>query len=125
MKGAVLRVFIFLWFLLAGFGLCRPVAADDSRPLCVEIAEVGPGGHFFGAQHTLERYETAFYEPLVSDWRNFEAWAEDGGLTATQRAHGIWKGLLDDYEPPEIDVGVIEELNAFVDKRKELIGTTG
>ena len=103
----------------------RPIEVDEGTLAFEAIAEVGPGGHFFGAQHTLERYETAFYEPLVSDWRNFEAWAEDGGLTATQRANGIWKGLLDDYEPPEIDVGVIEELKAFVDKRKEQIGTAG
>ena len=103
--------------------LC-PIEVDEETLAFEAIAEVGPGGHFFGAQHTLERYETAFYEPLVSDWRNFEAWAEDGGLTATQRANGIWKGLLDDYEPPEIDVGVIEALKAFVDKRKEQIGTT-
>ena len=25
------------------------------------IADVGPGGHFFGTQHTIDRYETAFY----------------------------------------------------------------
>ena len=51
------------------------------------IAEVGPGGHFFGTAHTLERYETAFYRPLVSDWRNFETWQEDGARTATERAN--------------------------------------
>jgi hypothetical protein len=47
------------------------------------IAEVGPGGHFFGCQHTQERYTTAFYQPFLSDWRNFEAWGRrrrlDGG----------------------------------------------
>ena len=46
-------------------------------------AEVEAGGHFFGATHTLARYETTFYQPLVSDWHNFETWSEDGALTAT------------------------------------------
>ncbi|MCZ6604356.1 MAG: trimethylamine methyltransferase family protein, partial [Alphaproteobacteria bacterium] len=104
--------------------LC-PIEVNEETLAFEAIAEVGPGGHFFGSPHTLERYETAFYQPLVSDWRNFEAWEEDGALTATQRANRIWKGMLDDYEPPKISEGVIEELNAFVDIRKEQIGTTG
>ena len=48
----------------------------------------GPGGHFFGTAHTLERYETAFYRPILSDWRNFETWQADGARTATERANG-------------------------------------
>ena len=52
------------------------------------IREVGPGGHYFGARHTLERYEHAFYAPLLSDWRNFESWRDDGSKTATERANG-------------------------------------
>ena len=88
------------------------------------IEEVGPGGHFFAAADTLERYETAFYTPLVSDWRNFEAWEEDGAKTATQRANGIWKQLLADYEKPPIDAAIEEELQAYMAKRKEEISRT-
>ncbi len=29
-------------------------------------------------QHTQDRYKTAFYSPIISDWRNFETWAEAG-----------------------------------------------
>ncbi len=82
------------------------------------IAEVGPGGHFFGTKHTLERYETAFYSPILSDWRNFETWRDDGAKTATERANSIWKQLLNDYEKPAIDPAVEEELEAYVAKRK-------
>ena len=92
--------------------------SDDTLGLDA-MAEVGPGGHFFGAAHTLERYETAFYQPIVSDWRNFETWEESGSLTATQRANGIWKQLLAAFEPPPIDADVAEELDAFVARRKE------
>ncbi|MEQ9448678.1 MAG: trimethylamine methyltransferase family protein, partial [Rhodospirillaceae bacterium] len=49
----------------------EPIATDDASLAVEAIAEVGPGGHFFGVSHTLERYETAFYEPLLSDWRNY------------------------------------------------------
>ncbi len=81
------------------------------------IAEVAPGGHFFATQQTLARYTSAFYEPLVSDWRNFGQWSEDGSRTAVQRANGIWKQTLRDFEPPSMDPGVKEELHAFIDRR--------
>ena len=82
------------------------------------MAEAGPGGHFFGTAHTLARYETAFYNPILSDWRNFETWQEDGAKTATERANAIWKQLLRDYEKPPIDSSIEDELIAYVERRK-------
>ena len=82
------------------------------------VKEVGPGGHFFGAAHTLERYETAFYAPILSDWRNFESWAEAGSRTVTERAHALYKELLGSYEKPPLDAAIGEELDAFVERRR-------
>ena len=81
------------------------------------IAEVGPANHFFAAQQTLERYETEHYNPMLSDWRNFESWRDAGSETATQRANKIWKQLLEEYEEPKLKPEVEEELSVFVDKR--------
>ena len=81
------------------------------------IASVDPGGHFFGCEHTMARYQTAFYEPLVSDWSNFGQWTENGSLTATRRANGIWKKILAEFEPPPLDAARLEELQAFIDRR--------
>ncbi|KAB2955457.1 MAG: trimethylamine methyltransferase family protein [Rhizobiaceae bacterium] len=81
------------------------------------IREVGPGGHFFGTPHTQSRYKTAFYSPILSDWRNFETWAEAGSPTAIERANRIWKERLASYERPSMDPAIREELDAFVDKR--------
>jgi trimethylamine--corrinoid protein Co-methyltransferase len=85
------------------------------------IAEVGPGGHFFGSPHTLARYETAFHRPMVAEGRSFEAWAEDGARTATERANAVWKRLLATYEPPPLDPARAEELDAFIARRKREI----
>ena len=82
------------------------------------VREVGPGGHFFGAAHTMARYETAFYAPLLSDWRNFETWEESGALDATIRANRICKQILADFEPPPLEDALREELEAFVARRK-------
>ncbi|MFN8630002.1 MAG: trimethylamine methyltransferase family protein [Chloroflexota bacterium] len=98
--------------------VCQPIAVDEDTLGLAAIAEVGPGGHFFGTAHTLARFETAFYRPMLSDWRNFETWSEDGAQTATQRANRIWKQLAAEYEPPPLDPARAEALDAFIDRRK-------
>ena len=94
---------------------------DTSEPALAldAIADVQPGGHYFGTQHTIDRFENAFYSPMLSDWRNFETWQEAGSVDATQRAHKIWKQLLSEYEQPAMDPAVAEELEAYVAKRME------
>jgi trimethylamine--corrinoid protein Co-methyltransferase len=82
------------------------------------IKEVGPGGHFFGAAHTLARYENAFYAPLVSDWRNNQQWLAAGKPEAWQKANALYKLALEDYREPAIDPAIREELDAFVERRK-------
>jgi len=90
----------------------------DAASLALEaIRDVGPGGHYFSTAHTMERYERAFYAPLLSDWRNFETWLEDGGVDATRRSNRIWKQILADYQPPPLDPAVDEALQAYVDRR--------
>jgi trimethylamine--corrinoid protein Co-methyltransferase len=103
----------------------QPLEVSEASLGLDAIAEAGPGGHFFGTAHTLERYETAFYSPLVSDWRNFETWAADGSRTATERANTIWKRLLADAVVPALDSSIAEELDAFVDRRKREIASAG
>jgi trimethylamine--corrinoid protein Co-methyltransferase len=82
------------------------------------IREVGPGGHFFGAQHTLARYERAFYAPIISDWRNFQQWEAAGSPDAMIKANLVWKQALADYREPPLDPSVREELDAFVERRR-------
>ena len=96
----------------------QPIEVSEASLAVETIAQVGAGGHFFAAPHTLERYETAFYTPLLSDWRTFETWQEDGARTATERANRIWKRLLAESEPPPLEDGVREALDAFVARRK-------
>ena len=95
----------------------KPMVVDEASLGLDAIREVGPGGHFFAAQHTLERYDRAFYPPVLSDWRNFETWEEDGARTATERAHNLYKQVLHQFEAPAMDPGINEELNAFATRR--------
>jgi trimethylamine--corrinoid protein Co-methyltransferase len=95
----------------------QPLETTEDALGVEAIREVGPGGHFFGAQHTLARYTNAFYSPIISDWRNNQQWLAAGKPEAWQRANAVWKQALADYREPAIDPAVRDELNAFVEKR--------
>lgn len=83
------------------------------------FTEVAPGGHFLGSAHTMRNYQTAFYEPALSDSENVESWEDGGSKDMRQRAYDRWTQLLRDYEAPPLDEAKREELNAFVARRKE------
>ena len=83
------------------------------------IKEVDHNGHFFGVAHTQERYKDAFYAPILSDWRNYEAWEADGKMPTEKRANGIWKQILYEFKLPFIESKIQGELEAFVEKRQK------
>ncbi len=97
----------------------QPLKSDDAELAFEAIESVDPGGHFFGGERTKSRYLTAVDQTQGSDWGNFDERTEGGSLTATQRGNGIWKKILKEFEPPPMDPGVAEELQAFIAKRTE------
>ncbi len=83
------------------------------------IREVGSNGHFFGIQHTQDRYTSAFYQPFLADWKNFEAWEAAGSVWTAERAHALFKDIVGSFEAPPFDEGRREQLADFVARRKE------
>ena len=104
-------------------GVLSPIDTSAAVLGVVAIASVAPGGHFFGAAHTLERYRTAFYQPILSDWQNHENWELAGAMDATRRATDVWQRVLEDYTQPPMAEDRREALDAYVAKRRELIGS--
>lgn len=94
-----------------------PLDLSDDALGIDAIKDVGPGGHFFGTPHTQSRFKTAFYAPILSDWRNFETWQEAGSPNAMQKANRIWKERLASYEQPAMDPAAEEAVNDFVNRR--------
>ncbi|MEQ9694395.1 trimethylamine methyltransferase family protein [Shimia sp. SDUM112013] len=94
---------------------------DTSEEACARDAyqEVEAGGHFLRCAHTMRNYQTAFYEPKLSDSENVESWEDAGSNDMRQRAFKRWTQMLREYQAPPMDEGVREELLAFVAKRKE------
>jgi trimethylamine--corrinoid protein Co-methyltransferase len=84
--------------------------------------EVGHGGHFLGCAHTMERFRTCFYRPLLSSSENFERWKKNGGQDAAERAGAIARKQLDAYEAPPLDDGIRAQLQEFVTRRRAELG---
>lgn len=92
---------------------------DDEDALARDAyAEVAPGGHFLGSAHTMRNYQTAFYEPRLSDSENVESWEEGGSLDMRARAHARWTEMLNQYEAPPIDPALRDALADHVARRK-------
>ena len=97
----------------------KPLEVTEATLGLEAMRDVGPGGHFFGTAHTQARYKDAFYAPIISDWRNYESWEEAGKPEAWQKANATFKQALKDYEAPPLDGAIRDELDAFVEKRRD------
>jgi trimethylamine--corrinoid protein Co-methyltransferase len=100
----------------------EPLKIDEESLAFSAHQEVGQGGHFLGAVHTLERFRECFYRPLVSSTENYERWARNGGNDTAARASEVWRKTLEEYEEPPIDNDLKAELKAYVDRRRTELG---
>ncbi|MCP4429843.1 MAG: trimethylamine methyltransferase family protein [Gammaproteobacteria bacterium] len=96
----------------------QPLEVNETTLALDAIREAGHGGHFFATTHTMANYATAFHEPIVSDWSNYETWSENGELTAFQRANKVYRQKLKEYQPPEMNESTRSTLEAYVVERR-------
>ncbi len=99
-----------------------PLEIDEDSLAFGAHEEVGHGGHFLGAMHTMERFRTCFYRPMLSSSENYERWMRGGGADAAARAAKIYKARLAEYEQPPLDDAVRQELEEFVVRRRKELG---
>jgi trimethylamine--corrinoid protein Co-methyltransferase len=97
---------------------CQGISLDDESFALDAFHEVGPGKHFFGSQHTLRHYETAFWDSMVANNDSFEQWRDAGEHRVEETAAAKVDELLAAYELPPIDSAVDEALLEFIARRK-------
>ncbi|HEX3225743.1 MAG TPA: trimethylamine methyltransferase family protein [Gaiellaceae bacterium] len=100
----------------------KPLEINEETLAYSAHQEVGQGGHFLGAAHTLERFRECFYRPLVSSTENYERWKRNGGNDTAARATEVWRKTLEEYAQPPMDEELVAELKAFVDRRRTELG---
>jgi trimethylamine--corrinoid protein Co-methyltransferase len=99
-----------------------PLEIDEDSMAFGAHEEVGHGGHFLGAAHTMERFRTCFYRPLLSSSENYERWTRNGGKDATERAGEIYRTRLQEFQQPVLDDAVRQELEEYVVRRRAELG---
>jgi trimethylamine---corrinoid protein Co-methyltransferase len=99
-----------------------PLEIDEASMAFDAHQEVGHGGHFLGAMHTMERFRTCFYRPFLSSSENYERWMRGGGADTAARAAVTYRERLEAYEPPPLDDGVRAELEEYVVRRRAELG---
>ncbi len=99
-----------------------PLEVDEESLAFGAHQEVGHGGHFLGAMHTLERFRECFYRPLLSSTENFERWTRNGAPDAAVRAGQIWRATIDTYDAPPLDAELEDRLSSFVQRRRYELG---
>ena len=99
-----------------------PLEIDEAALAFDAHLEVGHGGHFLGAEHTMTRFRDCFYRPILSSSMNFERWSRQGALDAAARASAIYQKTLDEYEQPPLDDAIRQELEDYVNRRRTELG---
>ena len=94
-------------------------------PSVKAIEEVPPGGHFFGAEHTLERYAHAFYAPSSRTGATSSPGRRPARRTRRNAPTRPTSQLRASYEQPAMAPERLEAIDAFIAKREEEIRDGG
>jgi trimethylamine--corrinoid protein Co-methyltransferase len=99
-----------------------PLEIDEASLAFDAHQEVGHGGHFLGAAHTMERFRTCFYRPMLSSSENYERWMRNGAKDTAARAADLWRKKLEEYEQPPLDDAIRQQLEEYVVRRRAELG---
>lgn len=103
------------------YRMAQGVQWDDFDTAIDAVSDVGPGGHYLGHPHTLEKFQTAYFMPEMLDNSSIEQWVAEGSVEITERALKRARKLLGEYEEPKLDEGVNEALLDYIARREREI----
>ena len=91
---------------------------DDFDQAVAAVSDIGPGGHYLGHPHTLEKFQSAFFMPELFDNNSIEQWSADGSKEITQRALETARTMLSEYQEPKLDEARDEALLDYIARRE-------
>lgn len=104
-----------------GYRMAEGIRWDDFDEALSAIRDIGPGGHYLGHAHTLEKFADAFVMPKLFDNNSYEQWVAEGSQDITQRALKEAQDLLNAYEEPKLDIAIEEALQDYIARREREI----
>jgi trimethylamine--corrinoid protein Co-methyltransferase len=104
-----------------GYRMAQGIDWGDFDEALSAVPDIGPGGHYLGHPHTLEKFQSAFFMPKLLDNNSVEQWVADGSKDATTRALEAARTTLAAYEEPKLDAGIDEALLDYIARREREI----
>jgi len=98
--------------------LAKGISLDENGFALSAFREIGPGKHYLGSMHTMENYQTAFYDFELADNNSFEQWSAEGSHDIIRRAQRRWKSMLDSFVAPALETATDEALRDYIERRK-------
>jgi trimethylamine--corrinoid protein Co-methyltransferase len=96
----------------------RGITFNDEELALDLIKEIGPGGSYIVAKHTIKRMKTEAVMTKLSDRDTRTAWEKKGSMTIHERAMNRVREILansvDSFISPEVDVKLREEFPGLV-----------
>jgi trimethylamine--corrinoid protein Co-methyltransferase len=102
--------------------ILRGMRVDDEALALDVIANVGPGGHFVGEEHTRRHLRGEHWLPKLMDRTNRETWERGGAKTMDRRVREKVTDILEQYEPDPLDEKLLGELKTIVALADERYG---
>lgn len=99
--------------------MAKGVDLSENGQAMDAIAEVGPGSHYLGCNHTQNNFETAFYRSNITDNNSFEQWEIEGKLRLEERANKVARSWIENHVAPPMDPDIKAKLEAFVQAKKD------
>ena len=94
--------------------ILRGIIVNEETLALDVIADVGPGGHFIGKEHTRRHLRAEHWLPKLMDRTNRDAWEKSDAKTMGRRVREKVIDILEGYEPPALDEHLLGELKTIV-----------
>jgi trimethylamine--corrinoid protein Co-methyltransferase len=74
------------------------------------MGQVGPGGNYFGEEHTLRHFRENWF-PKQLNRQNYDGWTAAGSLSLADKANQRVRSILSEHQPEPLPSDVVAELD--------------
>jgi trimethylamine--corrinoid protein Co-methyltransferase len=98
----------------AVYRLLAGVRVEEATLAVDVVNQVGPGGHFLKARHTMQFLTGEHFLPKLANRQTREKWLESGGKSMADKAHETMEKILAEHKPDPLPPSAEAELERIV-----------
>lgn len=92
----------------------KGIEVNDETIALEAIKQVGPGGNFLSAEHTLRHMKEQSHPKLI-DRKMRESWESSGSKDMVERAHEELLSILKSHKPEPLPAETLSSLRSIVE----------